>query len=175
MSLLCQNFPLNSKISSFNSKTFSRVTIKRVCILVMMRSRINVQCFVEKPIFLGDSTLFLNSQTITFEQQYARLNHSRRLAFSQLHPLKTSSQTCASYLFVFVYHFSKKLFFPSLVEQILQCTCLLIRGLVLFWKFFKIVVKPLFLWGGLNFPANFKKLRILQDFNFMSGFLRKRW
>ena len=119
MPLLCQNFPLNSKISSFNSKTFSRVIIKRACILVMMRSRINVQCFVEKPIFLGGSTLFLNSQTITFEQQYARLNHSRRLAFSQLHPFKTSSQTCASYLFVFVYHFSKKLFFPSLVEQIL--------------------------------------------------------
>ena len=37
MPWLCRTLPLNSRMSSDNSRTFSRITIKRACIQVMMR------------------------------------------------------------------------------------------------------------------------------------------
>ena len=62
MPWLYHTLPLNSKIGPVNSRTFSKGTIKRACVQVMIG--MNFQCFVKKPIFLGDSKLSLISQII---------------------------------------------------------------------------------------------------------------
>ena len=111
MPWLYHTLPLNSKMGPVNSRTFSRGTIKRACVQVMIG--MTCQCFAKKPIFLGDNKLSLISKRI---RCHAHPQHRTALLLAP-----SKHQAWQVYLIsLYLYNNAATTFSPSLIVHILK-------------------------------------------------------